>query len=233
MDHFWRINPMRALSYPKLALLAGVILLFVSLFLEWYSFQVVDINNELIASWSYNIFFEWTTEFPQGVGVNEDLRPLNLNVPFYINILCIIMLILSVGVITIRDINVSKNTANTRYYSYIFAFLLVLTFFYVVLFPSIYLYTNELYYPVLTNVDTDLNITTYYSVGIGYILQLCGFVLIFPYSLYYIFSATALERNRQIPEIQIEKIIQEIQEPLDIDEFIAKEELKIKKGDYV
>ncbi|MBA7519546.1 hypothetical protein ES705_11625 [subsurface metagenome] len=35
---------MKTLSYPRLALLAGVILLFVSLFLEWYSFQVVDIT---------------------------------------------------------------------------------------------------------------------------------------------------------------------------------------------
>ena len=37
---------MKTLSYPRLALLAGVTLLFLSLFLEWYSFQVVDINNE-------------------------------------------------------------------------------------------------------------------------------------------------------------------------------------------
>ena len=233
MDHFWRINPMRTLSYPKLALLMGVIILFISLFLEWYSFQVVDINNEVIASWSYNLFFEWTTNFPEGATVNEEYRPLNLNVPFYITILFIIMLVLSVGVIIIRDINLSKNTTSIRYYSYIFAFLLILTFFYIVLFPSIYLYPNELYYPVLTNIDTELNIVTYYSVGIGYILQLCGFVLIFPYSLYYILSATAFERNRHIPEIQIEKIILEIQEPLDLDEFIAEEELLIKKGDYL
>ena len=223
---------MKTLSYHRLALLAGVTLLFVSLFLEWYSFQVVDTNNELIVSWSYNLFFEWTTDFPTGATVNEDYRPLNLNVPFYINILFIVILILAVGVGTIQDINVSKNSSNTRYYSYIFAFLLVLTFFYVVLFPIIYLYPNELYYPVLTNVDIDLNTITYYSIGIGYILQLFGFVLIFPYSLYYLLTITALERSRQIPEIQIEKIIQDIQEPIDLDEFIAEEELKIKKGDY-
>ncbi|GAG60441.1 unnamed protein product, partial [marine sediment metagenome] len=82
------------------------------------------------------------------------------------------------------------------------------------------------------NVDIDLNTITYYSIGIGYILQLFGFVLIFPYSLYYLLTITALERSRQIPEIQIEKIIQKIQEPIDLDEFIAEEELKIKKGDY-
>jgi len=57
-------------------LLAGVILLFVSLFLEWYSFQVVDINNELIVSWSYNLFSEWTTDFPRGATVNDALASL-------------------------------------------------------------------------------------------------------------------------------------------------------------
>lgn len=223
---------MRALSYPRLALLAGVILLFVSLFLEWYSFQVVDINNELIASWSYNLFFEWTTEFPQGVGVNEDYRPLNLKVPFYITILYMVSLVLSVGVVILRDVNESKNHANIRYFTYIFASLLAITIFYILLFPSIYLYPNELYFPVVTNIDTELNTTTYYSIGIGYFLQLFGFVLIFPYSLYYILSATALERSRHLPEIQIEKIIQDIQEPVDLDEYIAEEELLIKKGDY-
>jgi len=228
MDHFWRINPMRTFSYPKLMLLAGVILLFVSLFLEWYSFQVVDINNELIASWSYNLFFEWTTEFPPGVTVNEEYRPLNLGVPFYINIFFIITLVLSVGVIIIRD----SNESNTRYFSYIFAFLLALTFFYVVLFPSIYLYPNELYFPVVTHIDSELNISIHYSIGVGYILELFGFVLIFPYSLYYILTTTALEKSRHLPEIQIEKIINEIQEPIDLDEYIAEEELLIKREDY-
>jgi hypothetical protein len=221
---------MKTLSYPRLALLTGVILLFVSLFLEWYSFQVVDTNSELIASWSYNLFFDWTTDFPGGVVVNEEYRPDNLGVPFLVNILFITILILSLGVCIFREIDSSKNSMYVRYYSYIFAFLLIFTIFYTVLFPSLYLYPNELYFPVLTIFDNELNITINYSIGIGYVLQLFGFVLIFPYSLYYLLTVTALERSHQIPEIQIEKIIQNIQEPIDLDEYIAEEELKIKKG---
>ncbi|MFX0167304.1 MAG: hypothetical protein ACFFAG_08465 [Promethearchaeota archaeon] len=224
---------MRTLSYPKLMLLAGLIVLFVSLFLEWYSFQVVDINNELIASWSYNLFSEWTTDFPSGVSINEDYRPLNLGVPFYINVLFIITLVLSVGVVVIQGAMETENSTNTGYFTYIFVSLLAFTFFYVVLFPSIYLYPNKLYYPVVTQIDNELNITIHYSGGVGYFLQLFGFVLIFPYSLNYILTATALERSHHLPEIQIEKIIQEIQEPVDIDEYIAEEELKIKKEDYL
>ncbi|MFW9943245.1 MAG: hypothetical protein ACFFFT_19575 [Candidatus Thorarchaeota archaeon] len=219
-------------SYQKLMLIVGVILLFVSLFLEWYSFQVVDLNNELIASWSYNLFFEWTTEFPSGITVNEEYRPLNLRVPIYINILFIITLVLSVGVIISRDSHESKKLTNTRYYSYIFGFLLAFTIFYVVLFPSFYLYPNKLYFPVVVNVDRELGISKNYSIGTGYILQLIGFILIFPYSLFYILSTSAQERNRHLTEIQIEKIIEEVQEPVDIDECIAEEELLIKKEDY-
>ncbi|MFX1345781.1 MAG: hypothetical protein ACFFBC_15560 [Promethearchaeota archaeon] len=223
---------MKMVSYQKLMLILGVILLFVSLFLEWYSFQVVDLNNELIASWSYNLFFEWTTEFPSGITVNEEYRPLNLRVPFYFNILFIITLVLSVGVIISRDNHESKTLTNTRYYSYIFGFLLIFTIFYVVLFPSFYLYPNKLYFPVVVNVDSELGITKNYSIGTGYILQLIGFILIFPYSLFYILSSSTQERSRHLPEIQIEKIIGEIQEPVDIDEYIAEEELLINKEDY-
>jgi len=219
-------------SYPKLMLLVGVILLFVSLFLEWYSFQVVDLNNAIIASWSYNLFYEWTTEFPSGITVNEEYKPLNLGVPFYFNILFIITLVLSVGVIFSRDSHESKKLTNTRYFSYIFGFLLALTIFYVILFPSFYLYPNELYFPVLTNVDSELGITKNYTIGTGYILQLIGFILIFPYSVYYILSTFVQERNYRLPEIQIEEIIKEIQEPIDIDEFIAEEELVFKEERY-
>ena len=44
-------------------------------------------------------------------------------------------------------------------------------------------------------------------------------------------TTTILERTWHIPEIQIENIIQNVQESLDLDEIIAEEELKIKKGE--
>ncbi|MFW9873336.1 MAG: hypothetical protein ACFFG0_09555 [Candidatus Thorarchaeota archaeon] len=214
------------LSYPRLMLIIGLILLFISLFLEWYSFQVVDNNNELIASWSYSLFFEWTTELPQGIAVNEDYRPLNLGVPLYLTILFMGMMILSGAIVVIRDLDTLKDSSNMRYITYIFGFLLTLTFFYIVLFPVIYLFSNELYFPVVTIIDTELNTTTFYSIGLGYIIHLIGFVFIFPYSLYSILRSVTLEKTRHLPEIHIEKIIRDIQEPLDLDECIAEEELR-------
>jgi len=219
-------------SYPKLALLGGLTLLFISLFMEWYSFQVGDINNEIIASWSYNLFIEWTTDFPSGVTINEDYKPPNLRIPLIIEILFVAVLILVAIVVLIGNIGDTNNFKFRGYYSYSFVFLLVLTMFYIVIFPAVYLYSNQLYFPVLTNIDTDLNNTFYYSIGIGYILHLFGFILIFPYSLYFIVTSNSIERNRFKPEIQIEELIQNVQESLDLDEIIAEEELIIKKGDY-
>jgi hypothetical protein len=223
---------MKNASYPKLALLAGLILLFVSLFMEWYSFQVRDINNEIIASWSYNILFEWITDFPSGMAINEEYKPPNLNIPLIIDIIFVVILISVALVIIIGNFGDSRNPKFTGYYSYSFIFLLVLIMFYIVIFPAFYLYANQLYFPVLTNVDIDSNIVFFYSIGIGYILQLIGFILVFPYSLHFVLTSLTIERDQSNPEIQIEKIIQNVQESLDLDEIIAEEELIIKKGDY-
>jgi hypothetical protein len=223
---------MKITSYPKLALLGGLVLLFISLFMEWYAFQVGDINDEIIASWSYNLFFEWTTEFPEGVTVNENLKPRNLNIPIIIDILFVIILVLVAIIVFVGKNDDPYKLRFKGHYSYCFIFLLVLTMFYVVIFPTLYLFPNQLYFPVLTNIDSELNITYFYSIGTGYVLQLFGFVLVFPYSLYYIINTTILERNQHKPEIQIEEVIQNIQETLDLDEIIAEEELIIKKGDY-
>ena len=38
----------------------GLILLFFSFFLDWYSFQIYD-STGLVVSWNYNLFVDWST----------------------------------------------------------------------------------------------------------------------------------------------------------------------------
>lgn len=206
-------------------------LLFLSLFLDWYTFQIYDINHEIIASWSYNIFFEWSTDFPRGITTNENNRPANLNIPLIINLLFAVMIILTVYVVLFKTLSPSRKTS-LKGYSYLLLFLLVLNGFYIVVFPIMYLFPNKLYFPILIIQDNELNSTIDYSISFGYILQLCGFVLIIPYVLYYYYAAVEFERLEQKPEEKIKKYIKRIQEPLDLDKFIAEEEYEKQGGAY-
>lgn len=212
----------KAIIYSKMAFLAGSVLLFISLFLEWYTFQVFDETSALIVSWTYTIFFEWDTTFSSSNLTNEGYRPLNLEVPLVITILFIIVLIAAVFVVLLKDIG-STPSAVLRKYSYLPLFLVILTIFYVVIFPIMYLLPNELYFPGLTNIDSELNYSFSYSISFGYILQLCGFVLIFSYAVYYYITVAELEKRDKTPQIQIDKIIRHVQEPLDLDKYIAEE----------
>ena len=219
----------KAVVYSKLGFLAGTILLFTSLFLEWYTFQVFDETSTLIASWTYTIFFEWDTPFLSGNPTNEGYRPLDLGVPLAITIMFIIVLIAAVFVVLLKDIGSTSSVTELRRYSYILICLVILTIFYVVVFPIMYLLPNQLYFPGLTNIDSELNYSFSYSISFGYILQLCGFVLIFSYALYYNITVAELEKRDNTPYVQIEKIITRVQEPLNLDKYIAEEVEELRR----
>lgn len=211
----------KATHYSKLGFLIGAILLFISIFLEWYTFQVFDETSTLIGAWTYTIFFEWDTPFSSGNPTNEGYRPVNLNIPLVIIIMFIIILIAAVFVVLFKYINSTPLTL--RKYSYVPLFLVILTSFYVVIFPLMYLLPNELYFPSLTNIDSEVGYSFSYSISFGYILQLCGFVLIFPYAVYYNLIITERDKLYNRPHVQIDNIIHQVQEKIDLDKEIAEE----------
>ena len=219
----------KIIIYSKLGFLAGAVLLFISLFLEWYKFQVFDETGTLIASWTYNIFFEWITPFSSGNPTNEGYRPLNLGVPLVITIMFIIILLAAVFVVLLKDIGSTPSTITLRKYSYLPLFLVILTVFYIVIFPIMYLLPNELYFPGLTNIDPELNYSFSYTISFGYILQLCGFVLIFSHALYYYITIAELEKRNNSPQIQIDNIIHHVQEKLNLDKYIAEEVEELRR----
>ena len=166
-------------------------------------------------------FFEWDTPFSSGNPTNEGYRPVNLNIPLVIIIMFIIILIAAVFVVLFKDINSTPLTL--RKYSYVPLFLVILTSFYVVIFPLMYLLPHELYFPSLTNIDSEVGYSFSYSISFGYILQLCGFVLIFPYAVYYNLIITERDKLYNRPHVQIDNIIHQVQEKIDLDKEIAEE----------
>jgi len=97
--------------------------------------------------------------------------------------------------------------------------------YYVIVCPVMYLVPNELYFPLLSIRDYDLEVIRVYSIGSGYILQLISFPLIFPYSAFYYKTISSFIQQERAPEKMLQKTIQDSQEFLDLDKYIAKEEL--------
>ncbi len=207
----------------KIVFLAGITLLFVTLFVDWYTFQVFD-DDILVASWDYNLFFEWTTEFPSGIIVNESYRPGNLNLPLALHFLFVGVTIFTVYTVLLKDLEHSENLIALKSYSLGFLFLLALVLFYIVIFPVAYLFPNNLYFPSLVDNNIDLAMKLSYAISYGYVLQLVGFLLIFPYSLHYYLTISNFEKQENTDEKRIASYIENVQETIDLDKYIAEEE---------
>jgi len=207
----------------KFAFLTGLILIFSSLFLDWYIFQVFNADGTLLDNWAYNIFSEWSTT---GNVNNEQLKPSNLFVPVILNFLIIIVTLICAFGVIFRNIE-SEQELNKLYpFAYANIFLLLLAGFYIFIFPIGYLFTNDLFFPFLMLGDVELNVTYFYCIGPGYVLQILAFVFAFPHTIFYYQTILRFEIKRGSPSIVIEKYIEHVQERLDLDKFIAEEELK-------
>jgi len=212
----------------RAAFLVGLIFLFFSLFLEWYCFQMFNLDNELIVSWNYNLFLGWTTPFPGNFTLNGAMKPESTAIPFIINILFISSIILSSYVVLFKDVNHAIKVKDYSKYAYINGFALLMVYFYIIIAPVIYLIPYELYFPLLNIRNYDAGFVFLYTIGPGYILQLISFPLIFPYSIFYYRTVTIFRQEEHTPEKIVNNVINSAQEPLDLDKFIAEEELKQK-----
>lgn len=209
--------------YFKIIFLAGTTLLFVSLFVDWYTFQVFE-SGILTVSWSYNILFEWSTEFPTGITINENFRPPNLEISPVLHFFFIAVLLFTLYTIFFKDLEHTEDLSSLRKFSLGFLGLIALILFYIVIFPIVYLFPNELYFPSLVDNNIDLAMRFSYAISYGYILQLVGFLLIFPYSLHYYVTITQFEKQQNTPERRIASYIEKVQEHIDFDKYIAEEE---------
>ena len=212
----------------KFLYIIGLMLLFTSLFLEWYSFQAYTSANKLIAFWSYNLFFEWSTMISGDQHFNNQIRPNNLSIPIEISILFIFSIIASGYSVLFKDLEQNVELDKLYPYAYLNFLLLSLNMYYIFAFPIFYLLPNKLYFPFLLVKDRESGVNYYYSIGPGYVLQIIGFIMIFPYILFYYITINNFKSEKQSPKNIIERYIQQVQEPLDLDSLIAKEELKLK-----
>ncbi|MFX1257055.1 MAG: hypothetical protein ACFFAN_04300 [Promethearchaeota archaeon] len=215
----------------KILFLAGLMLLFISLFLDWYYLQVYNEDGELLAFWSYNPVREWTTHFFDKGASNKIKEPKNLSIPLIINVTFVIAILASAFSVLFKDPEQKKNLEKLYPYAYINIFVVILNLYYIFAFPIFYLFPHNLYFPYLIIEDENLELIYHYYVGPGYILQLIAFIFVFPYATFYYQTIAKFKEKKHTAEKVINRYIQHIQEPLDLDKLIAKEELKLKFDD--
>ncbi len=212
----------------KTLFIVGLILLFFSFFFDWYSYQIYD-STGLVVSWNYNLFVAWSTPLANTSEYSFNLlkRPENELIPITVSVLLISTIIISVYHILFESID-EKTSLGKKYmfFAYVNGFLLILNLCYVVIFPVIYLTPQKLYFPLVFIEDYTDGLTYMYAFGAGYVLQIISFVLIFPYSVFYFKTIRTFGQKERTPDRIISKIIQDNQEPLDLDKYIAEEQLK-------
>lgn len=210
----------------RIIFLIGIIFLFLSVFLDWYTYIAFDDQKNLVVSWSYHLFLDWKSILPSNTYYNENYKPTDSSIPILVNVVLIALLMISAFSVLFEDVEKKENLLKLYRYAYINLCLLFLIGFYIVLFPVIYLIPNNLYYPWLFYIDIEKQLTFFYFIGPGYIFQVIGFIFTFPYCVFYYQTIMKFERARQQPQKLITNYINEIKEPLDLDKFIAEEELK-------
>jgi hypothetical protein len=185
----------------------------------------------LIASWSYNIFSEWTTVFSQNSTLNAEFRPDELVIPFIINVIYIGIILIAAYGIFFKDPENEKDLTKLYPFSYIQFFLLILNCYYLIIFPILYLIPNELYFPFLLVENITNGLFYYYCLGLGYCFQIIVFIMLFPYTIFYYQIIIKFELRENTPTKIIDRYIRNQQAPIDFDKLIAEEELKQKFED--
>jgi hypothetical protein len=210
----------------RILFLIGCAVLVCSLFLDWYSFQIFNLDNELICLWDYYIFFGWKTPILEDSTFNTMMRPETALIPLGLNVILIIIMLLSGYIILFKDVEKSTNIRKYYKFGYILAFLVILVFFYVIICPFLYLISYGLYFPLYKIIDVEQGFVFFYTVKLGYFLQLTSFPLLFPYCIFYFSTINNFIQQEKSPDNKVNEIIRQCREEIDLDKMIAEEELK-------
>jgi hypothetical protein len=197
--------------------------------MDWYSFRAIDSSGNIVITWIYNLFYDWQTHLPDGTFINEMYRPENASVPLIIPIMLIISLFIGVYGVSVYDIEKKEDFTTMKKYGYTNFIILLLNGFFILVFPIYYLIPNELYYPFMNYNNVELGMQFIYCMGTGYIMQILAFALIFPYAVFYYQTVQTFEKSWQSSHNHMEKVLEKVIEPLDLDKFIREEELVQKR----
>ena len=215
-------------SVYKALFIFGLLLGFVSIFLDWYYLEGISNSGETVVYWIYNALFDWSTPFSAGALFNERYQPQNATMPVAIVIAFVVVLFISAYSALFHDVEKGDKLKKVKKFNFANLSLVTLVGFFILIFPLFFLLPNGLYYPYLLYYDYQLEITFYYSIGPGYFIQFLVFGLTFPYALFNHSIITNFDKTHSSVENTINQYIKNVCEELDLDKLIAKEEFELE-----
>ena len=212
----------KSVDLLKLLFIIGLLITFVSLFLEWFFVEVRNEAGQKLLESAYAILNGWfTIEYLESSLLDQYIPQNNMMSPM----MSFIQLFLIVGSIIIalfRNPETASNLETTKSNSYFFLATTFMTVLMITAFPFTILFPNEFFFPGMVLENTGLSITIYQGIGLGYIFQCLGFILMFPYSLFCYRVATTFEQHSKIPNKNVQ--LQRVKESVNLDQLIAEED---------
>ncbi|MFX0058452.1 MAG: hypothetical protein ACFE8J_09155, partial [Candidatus Heimdallarchaeota archaeon] len=143
----------------KVSFIIGIAIIFVSLFMDWYSFRATDSEGYTVIQWSYYLLFDWHTTLSTVTYINDLYRPEYASVPLVIPVMMILSLAIGVYGALIHDIERKSSFSSLKKYVYANFMILILNGFFLIGVPANYLIPNDLYYPFIHFNDVDLGVS--------------------------------------------------------------------------
>ena len=217
-------------SRYKFIFIIGLLLGFVSVFLDWYYFQGVNDSDDVIIYWVYNALFDWSSAFSQGAVINDFYEPINASLPVAVVIAFLVVIFLSAYSTLFLGSERKDDLNRLKKFGLVNLSLVIFIGLFILIYPLFFLLPNGLYYPFLMYYDHVLEVTFYFMIGPGYILQLISFACTFPYAMFNYLTINTFEKERSSPKNAIDRYIANVREDLDLDKLITQEEFKLESA---
>ncbi|MHA1456601.1 MAG: hypothetical protein ACTSVI_06980 [Promethearchaeota archaeon] len=206
----------------KLFFIIGLLFTFVSLFLDWFLMEVRNEMGQKLLESAHGILNGWfTIEYHESNLLNQYIPQNNIISPM-MSFIQVFLLVGSIIIALFRNPETASNLETTRSNSYFFLSTTFMAVLMITVFPFTILFPNDFFFPGMVLENADLSITITQGIGLGYIFQSLGFILMFPYSFFCYKVATTFEQHSKIPNKNVQ--LQRVQESVNLDQLIAEED---------
>ena len=213
-------------QFCKFICAIGILIAAISLFFEWYIFQVVTWEGEETALWEFQLFLGWTSPISLEDWFNAAYHPNFVPLSHMIHFIYLGSLSISLYAIIAVNLEDAKNLRTGKKFRYVHVSSLLLSGYYICIVPIYFFILQEYYFPYLTFTDPEFAIFEY-AVGLGYWLECVAFGCMFPYFFYYLITTSHFERAPEPIEAQLNAILRKVHTSIDFSQLIAEERIKL------
>ncbi len=205
----------------KLIFFGGLIIAFLSLFVDWYYYEV-RADGGFIAKWSFQLLRGWDYSSPEVFESNEIFKPVNSMEVLTMSILLMVMIIICGYGSLLKNVELTNSIQKSKLYIYLNVFLVMLLGYFIVILPCTFLFSQKLYFPFMNHKDLQEGTTSFYCIGPAYLMQGAAFVMIIPQVIISVITINKFRSEQETPERFVEEKLKESKEEIAIDKIIAE-----------